>query len=62
MFSFSDTSSTHTLAALQVRGCGVTEIIRVSDQLLLGHEAQPGILAAESSAGINKWAAEPLCW
>lgn len=59
--SSSDTSSTHTLAALQVRGCGGTEIIQVSDQVLLGHGAQPGILAAESSASINKWAAEPLC-
>lgn len=57
----SDTSSTHTLAALQVRGCGGTEITGVSDKLLLGREAQPGIPAAESSASINKWAAEPLC-
>lgn len=38
------------------------ESIGVSDKLLLGNEAQPGIPAAESSASINKWAAEPLCW
>lgn len=56
----SSSSSIYTLAALQVRGCGGTEIIGVSDKLL-GREAQPGIPAAESSASINKWAAEPLC-
>lgn len=57
----SSSSSTHTLAALQVRACGGTEITGVSDKLLLGREAQAGIPAAESSASINKWAAEPLC-